>query len=187
MGYSLEPARFKRRGFLNPAALIAVLYALPIIYGYVALRNDLDVAIVSILAAVGLQMFSLILINEVEDIPEDRAQGIETPMVGLGLFPVSVTALLFFALPAVVTIGGFAMLIENTGARLLFVVAATLGQLVIVRDLVALTLVARQPAFAGAMQGAAMPLEIRQIGKRNSVHFAILGLTIAFGSILTLS
>jgi 4-hydroxybenzoate polyprenyltransferase len=186
MGYSLEPVRFKRRGFLNPAALIAVLYAVPIIYGYVALRNDLDVAVVSVLAAVGLQMFSLILINEVEDIPEDSAHGIETPVVRLGLFPVAVTALLMFALPAVITIGGFATLIENTVARWVFVFAATLGQLVVIRDLVALTHVARQPATAGAAQGA-MPLEIRRIGKRSSVHFAILGLTIAIGSALALS
>jgi len=76
MGYSLEPVRFKRRGFFNPASLIAVLYALPMIYGYVALRDDLDMVIVAVLAAVGLQMFGLILINEVEDIPEDRAGGI---------------------------------------------------------------------------------------------------------------
>jgi 4-hydroxybenzoate polyprenyltransferase len=187
MGYSLEPVRFKRRGFLNPAALLAVLYALPIIYGYVALRDDLDMVVIAVLMAVGLQMFSLILINEVEDIPEDRAYGIETPVVKLGLFPVAVMALLFFALPAIVTIGGFASLIENTGARWLFVPVATLGQLIVIRDLVALTLVARQPAFAGAMQGATMPPEIRRIGKRNFIHFAILGLTIAIGSALALS
>ena len=123
------------------------------------MRDDLDVVIVAVLAAVGLQMFGLILINEVEDIPEDRAGGIETPVVTLGLWPVSIMALLMFALPAVVTIGGFAILIENPGARLAFVVAATLGQLLVIRDLAALTVVARQPAVDGAM-GEPMPSEI---------------------------
>ena len=98
MGYSLEPVRFKRRGFLNPALLLAVLYAFPMhIYGYVVLRSDPDMTVIAVLTAVGLQMFSLILINEVEDIPEDRAYGIETPVVKFGLYPVSVTALLFFS------------------------------------------------------------------------------------------
>jgi 4-hydroxybenzoate polyprenyltransferase len=187
MGYSLEPVRFKRRGFLNPTALLAVLYAFPMIYGYVALRDNLDMVVIAVLAAVGLQMFSLILVNEVEDIPEDRAYGVETPVVKFGLYPVAVTALLFFALPAVVTIGGFAILIENTRARWFFVVAATLGQLFIVRDLVALTRVARQPASVEMMQGGTVPPEIRQIGKRNNIQFAILGLTIAIGSALALS
>jgi 4-hydroxybenzoate polyprenyltransferase len=185
MGYSLEPVRFKRRGFFNPASLIAVLYALPMIYGYVALRDDLDVVIIAVLAAVGLQMFGLILINEVEDIPEDRAAGIETPVVVLGLGPVAAIALFVFALPAVVTIGGFAILIESPGARLVFVVAAALGQLLIIRDLVTLTIVARRTTADGAMDEP-MPEEIRRIGKRNSIHFAILGLTIAIGSALAL-
>ena len=185
MGYSLEPVRFKRRGFLNPASLIAVLYALPMIYGYVALRDDLDMVIVTVLTAVGLQMFGLILINEVEDIPEDRAGGIETPVVKFGLGPIATIALFMFALPAAVTIGGFAILIENPGARLPFVIAATLGQLLIIRDLVALTVVAHRSAVDGALDEP-LPEEIRRIGKRNSIHFAILGLTIAIGSALAL-
>ena len=73
------------------------------------------------------------------------------------------------------------MLIENTGARLLFIAAATLGQLFIIRDLITLMLTAWQPAFTETMQEA-MPQVIRQIGRRNSIHFAILGLTIAIGS-----
>jgi 4-hydroxybenzoate polyprenyltransferase len=186
MGYSLEPARFKRRGFLNPASLIAVLYTLPMIYGYVALRDDLDVVVAAALTAVGVQMFSLILINEVEDIPEDRAYGVETPVVRHGLRPVAILALFLFALPAVVVISGFAALIENTTARWAFVVAATLGQLVVIRDLVALARFAPEATSAEGVQGL-LPLEVRRIGKRNSAHFAILGLTIAIGSALAMS
>jgi 4-hydroxybenzoate polyprenyltransferase len=186
MGYSLEPVRFKRRGFLNPASLIAVLYALPMIYGYVALRDDLDPVVMATLAAVGVQMFSLILINEVEDIPEDRAYGVETPVVKYGLRPVAIVALILFALPAVVVIGGFATQTENPTLRWVFVIAATLGQLFVIRDLIALTRIAPQSTSAEGEPGL-MPLEVRRIGKRNSVHFAILGLTIAIGSVLAMS
>jgi 4-hydroxybenzoate polyprenyltransferase len=182
--YSLEPFRLKRRGILNPISLSLVLYFLPVAFGYLTLTTAVDWVVLLVLAATGCQMFSLILMNEVEDIPEDASQAIDTPCVLYGVWPVSVAALALFLLGAIGTIVGLSLLMASPGDRLLFVTTAAIGQLVVSSDIYRLSRAARQCRTAESR--SALLEVIRHCGGRNWLHFAILGLTIATGSAFTL-
>ena len=182
MGYSVEPFRFKRRGILNPLSLILVLYALPMLYGYHALSDRINANILLLLAATGLQMLSLIVLNELEDIPEDSIHGIRTPLVCYGLWPALPVVLVLFIVGAGMSLYLFSGLIESSWPKVSFLVLGSAGMAFIAKDIVALTVT--------AWQGRAAAIEdlrlIRLLGRRNSMHFAALGLVMCMGSIFSL-
>ncbi len=186
MGYSLEPLRLKRRGVLNPLSLILVLYTLPIAFGYIALSDSVNLLIVKLLIAVGLQMFSLILLNEVEDIPEDRDQNIRTPCVRYGLWPVVPIAAVIYIAGVVMTIIYFFRIIQADTVRWGFLIVAGLVQLIVIRDLFSLTVIAWKQKLIPDESQIYLD-KTRTLGKRNAFHFAVLGLTFGIGSVLTLN
>jgi 4-hydroxybenzoate polyprenyltransferase len=185
MGYSLEPLRFKRRGFLNPLSLTLVLYTLPVMYGYLALARSVETTVVFLLVAVGVQMFSLILMNEVEDIPEDTAHRILTPFVRYGIRPSVVVALLLFIVGAAGTISGLFILIDRAAVQWPFMGVAALGFFVVIKDLASLISASGLKKHDGQNQELLVKL-LRTCGRRNALHFAILGLVIGVGTALTL-
>lgn len=82
--YSFAPAHFKRRNFLNPAALTLIVYALPLFFAYHLLSPAWALYDVAILAVYCLQMTPMFLVDEVSDHDEDRAMGIRNPCVTYG-------------------------------------------------------------------------------------------------------
>ena len=184
--YSLEPVRLKRRGLWNPISLTLVLYVLPIVFGYLALTTNSDPLVILVLFSTGIQMLSLILMNEVEDIPEDSAQAVYTPFVIYGVWPVSFVCLTLFLLGAVGTLIGLTLLIDQRVIQTAFLGIALMGQWIVARDLHRLVAVAKHQSATGG--GATSILNvIRTLGGRNSLHFGILGITIAAGRALTLN
>jgi 4-hydroxybenzoate polyprenyltransferase len=184
VGYSVEPIRLKRRGFSNPLALLLVLYVLPIAYGYVALRDDLDWSLLLLLLAIGVQMSALILGNEVEDVWEDQAHRVATPCVRYGVHPVMVGALLLFAAGGVLTMAGFHRRLDLGAPQQLFLVVGSLAQLIVLRDLAALVYASRCGVASGTCE--ATLAEVRRLGRRSALHFALLGTTVVAGSALSL-
>lgn len=185
MGYSIEPLRFKRRGFLNPFSLTLVIYVLPLMYGYLAVNNKIGFVMIILIIAIGFQMFSLFLMNEVEDIPEDRSHKIETPCVRYGIWPIVPIAMSFFFIAVIPIILCFYQLIESKNIRATFLVMGILGQLIIIYDLISFTMISWRCKRLTSLSEVYLQ-DIRHIGKRNILHFGILGLTISIGSILSL-
>ena len=182
MAYSLEPLRFKRRGVMNPIALLLVLYVLPVAFGYLALARMHEPAILLMLAAVGMQMAGLILMNEIEDVPEDRAHGILTPCVRYGSLAVVVVALALFLVGGGVMLLAAATLTVTATSRVIMLLVGVIAQGVIIYDLAGLALsLWRSPG--GEMQ---MVAQARRVGRRNAVHFAILGAAVATASALSM-
>lgn len=185
MGYSLEPVRFKRRGLLNPLSLLMVLYVLPVSYGYLTLKYDADILIIVLLATVGFQMLSLIIMNALEDVPEDNSHDIKTPFVLYGVRSTSLIAFsifLIFSFPVSIC---FYQLIGSEMHRLIFIILNICGQLFIIRDMGLVTLNAWR-LNPDTLKDQTNFQDIRRIGRRNSIHFAILGLIISMGSALSL-
>jgi len=185
LAYSLEPLRLKRRVLWNPLCLLLILYSLPVAFGYVALTDQWKTPAIIILTAIGLQMLSLMLMNEVPDIPEDAAHGIETPCVHYGLCRVARVALLLFTVGAAVALAGFATLAGPDPARLTVLALVGIIQIVVIRDLSALIRHGCR-STADDIRPSAIDAETRRLGRRNPAHFAILGLSIGAASILSL-
>jgi 4-hydroxybenzoate polyprenyltransferase len=175
MAYSVEPVRLKRRGFLSPLALLLVLYGLPVSLGYVSLAQHTDLRVVAYLAAVGAQMFGVIVMNSLEDIFEDRAAGIATPFVRHGLRAVAVVALVSYLAGTAASIAAlWALLPKSQLVFLLFaaIVASHAWVLATIAAVLELDATARAA--------------VRRAGKRNPVQFAVLGVTFGLASVMVL-
>jgi 4-hydroxybenzoate polyprenyltransferase len=111
--YSLEPLRFKRRGFLNLVTLSLILYFLPALYIYYAMAPHMKILPLLALLAFSTQMIGLLLVNQIEDYPEDKEMNVLTSTVRWGLKNASMVSLLFTAVMSVVLLIVFSMLARN--------------------------------------------------------------------------
>ena len=108
--YSLEPLRFKRRGFLNLVTLSLILYFLPALYIYYAMAPQMKILPLLALLGFSTQMIGLLLINQIEDYHEDKEMNVLTSTVRWGLKKASLVALLFTVVMSVVLLVVFSRL-----------------------------------------------------------------------------
>lgn len=108
--YSLEPLRFKRRGFLNLVTLSLILYFLPSLYIYYAMAPHLKILPLLALLGFSTQMIGLLLVNQIEDYHEDKEMNVLTSTVRWGLKKASLVSLLFTAVMSVVLLIIFSIL-----------------------------------------------------------------------------
>jgi 4-hydroxybenzoate polyprenyltransferase len=116
--YSLEPLRFKRRGFLNLVTLSLILYLLPSLYIYYAMTPDMKILPLLALLGFSTQMIGLLLVNQIEDYHEDKEMNVLTSTVRWGLKKASTVALLFTAVTSVVLLIVFSILARTPYAFL---------------------------------------------------------------------
>jgi 4-hydroxybenzoate polyprenyltransferase len=129
--YSLEPLRFKRRGFLNLVTLSLILYSLPALYIYYAMAPQMKILPLLALLGFSTQMIGLLLVNQIEDYHEDKQMNVLTSTVRWGLKKASLVSLLFTAVMSVVLLVVFSILARTpytfVGVALMLVAyAATL-------------------------------------------------------------
>ena len=108
--YSLEPLRFKRRGFLNLVTLSLILYFLPALYIYYAMAPQMKMLPLLALLGFSTQMIGLLLVNQIEDYHEDKQMNVLTSTVRWGLKKASLVALLFTVVMSVVLLIVFSRL-----------------------------------------------------------------------------
>src|SRR5215207_7945932 len=111
--YSLEPLRFKQRGFLNLVTLSLILYFLPALYIYYAMAPNMKIVPLLALLGFSTQMIGLLLVNQIEDYHEDKQMHVLTSTVRWGLKKSSMVSLLFTAVMSVVLLVVFSMLARN--------------------------------------------------------------------------
>jgi 4-hydroxybenzoate polyprenyltransferase len=176
LAYSLEPVRLKRRVWLNPLCLLFVLYGLPMAFGYIALAETARAEAIGVLAATGLQMLALILLNPAADVDSDRAAGLETPCVRHGIGPVATLAAAVFAVGAAAAAACFWLLMSGRGAGAYAGVAtAVAGELFVLFE------IARLAALTRGGRRSSSP-EAARLAGRNPVHFAVLGVALALAA-----
>jgi 4-hydroxybenzoate polyprenyltransferase len=111
--YSLEPLRFKRRGFLNLVTLSLILYFLPSLYIYYAIAPNMKILPLLALLGFSTQMIGLLLVNQIEDFHEDKEMNVLTSTVRWGLKRASLVSFLFTAVMSVVLLVVFSILARN--------------------------------------------------------------------------
>jgi 4-hydroxybenzoate polyprenyltransferase len=116
--YSLEPLRFKRRGFLNLVTLSLILYFLPALYIYYAMAPHMKILPLLALLGFSTQMIGLLLVNQIEDYHEDREMNVLTSSVRWGLKKASLVALSFTGVMSAVLLVVFSILARTPYAFL---------------------------------------------------------------------
>ena len=113
--YSLNPFRLKSRGWLAPVSLILVLAFFPVLFAYYTFTNELNPFFLLSLTGLALTVYGVIIPTEIRDYFGDKAMGIQTFTVKLGLVNASVLA------EALLTIGSsltaISFLLQFTNAQ----------------------------------------------------------------------
>ncbi len=85
LSYSLKPLYLKGRGLLQIPTLIALIFVGPMLLVWTTLGGALGARELAFFLAYGVMQQGIILLNTAEDIPEDRALGVHTSALALGL------------------------------------------------------------------------------------------------------
>jgi len=110
--YSLSPIRLKSRGWLAPVSLILVLAIFPVLFAYYTFTTEMNPFFLLSLTGLALTVYGVIIPTEIRDYFGDKAMGIETMTVRLGLVKASFLGIVLLIAGALFT--GAAFLLEWT-------------------------------------------------------------------------
>jgi 4-hydroxybenzoate polyprenyltransferase len=105
--YSVEPLRLKGRGLWQLAFYWLGLFTGPMVFSALLFSPWLPWDVWAVAAAYGMMQTGAILVNTAEDYPEDRALGVRTVIVALGLGRGMVLALVLATLGCVGMLASF--------------------------------------------------------------------------------
>lgn len=107
--YSAEPLRFKSRSLVAVFTLLIVLSILPVTFVTYAFTYNLDLAFFLFLAGQALTVYGVIIPAEIRDYFGDKATGIITMTVRLGLVKASILDLSLLSIGGLLCTGGFVL------------------------------------------------------------------------------
>ncbi|MDH5754607.1 MAG: UbiA family prenyltransferase, partial [Candidatus Bathyarchaeota archaeon] len=116
--YSLPPIRLKSRSWLAPISLILVLAFFPVLFAYYTFTAEMNPFFLMSLTGLALTVYGVIIPTEIRDYFGDKAMGIETLTVHLGLIKASTIAMALLTTGAALT--AIAFLLQFTYAQHLF-------------------------------------------------------------------
>jgi 4-hydroxybenzoate polyprenyltransferase len=105
--YSLPPFRLKSRKWLAPVSLMLALAFLPVMFAYYSFTVELNPLFIMSLVGLALTVYGVIMPTEIGDYFRDKATGIETFTVSLGLVQASTLAIALLATGATLTFLAF--------------------------------------------------------------------------------
>jgi 4-hydroxybenzoate polyprenyltransferase len=107
--YSLPPLRLKAKSWLAPVSLMLVLAIFPVLFAYFAFTTEMNPFFLLSLTGLPLTVYSVIIPTEIRDYFGDKAMGIETMTVRLGLVHASMLSIALLILGALFTGTAFVM------------------------------------------------------------------------------
>jgi len=101
--YSLPPMRLKSRSWLAPISLVLVLALFPVLFAYYTFTTEMNLFFLISLTGLALTVYGVIIPTEIRDYFGDKAMGIETLTVHVGLVKASLTAIVLLTTGAALT------------------------------------------------------------------------------------
>jgi len=101
--YSLPPIRLKSRSWLAPISLILVLAVFPVLFAYYTFTTKMNPFFLISLTGLALTVYGVIIPTEIRDYFGDKAMGIETMTVRLGLVQASLLGIILLTAGAILT------------------------------------------------------------------------------------
>ena len=96
--YSAPPLRIKSKSWLAPVTLILVLAIFPVLFAYFTFTSELNPVFLLALAGLASTVYGIIIPTEIRDYFGDKAMGIETMTVHLGLVKASLFSIILLSL-----------------------------------------------------------------------------------------
>jgi 4-hydroxybenzoate polyprenyltransferase len=134
--YSAPPLRIKSRSWLAPVTLILVLAVFPIFFAYLTFTSEVNPLFLLALAGLALTVYGVIIPTEIRDYFGDKAMGVETMTVRLGLVKASLLSIILLILGG--TFMGTAFLVtfayEQYPLLMLLVIAIAVADSIVLRQ-----------------------------------------------------
>jgi len=105
--YSLPPIRLKSRNWLAPISLILVLAVFPVLFAYYTFTTEMNSFFLVSLIGLALIVYGVIVPTEIRDYFGDKAMGIETMTVRLGLPKASFLGIVLLTAGTILTATAF--------------------------------------------------------------------------------
>lgn len=105
--YSASPLRLKSRSWLAVITLVIVLSILPVTFVYHTFASELDLLFLLFLSGQALTVYGVIVPAEIRDYFRDKAMGVETVTVRLGLVKASLFGIVLLSVGGVLCGTGF--------------------------------------------------------------------------------
>jgi 4-hydroxybenzoate polyprenyltransferase len=105
--YSLPPTRLKSRKWLAPVSLILALAVFPVLFAYYTFTTEMNPFFLISLMGLSLTVYGVIIPTEIRDYFGDKAMGIQTFTVQIGLVKASVLAMTLLTVGATLTLSAF--------------------------------------------------------------------------------
>ena len=96
--YSAPPLRIKSKSWLAPVTLILVLAIFPVLFAYFTFTSELNPVFLLALAGLASTVYGVIIPTEIRDYFGDKAMGIETMTVRLGLVKATLFSIILLSL-----------------------------------------------------------------------------------------
>jgi len=105
--YSASPLRFKSRSWLTVVTLLIVLSILPISFVFYSFTSEINYFFLLFLSGQALIVYGVIVPAEIRDYPVDKAMGIKTMTVRLGLVKASLFSMALLSVGGILCGTGF--------------------------------------------------------------------------------
>jgi 4-hydroxybenzoate polyprenyltransferase len=134
--YSAPPLRIKSRSWLAPITLILVLAVFPILFAYLTFTSELSPLFLLALAGLALTVYGVIVPTEIRDYFGDKAMGVETVTVRLGLAKASLLSIILLSLGGILIGTAFAVTFGYGSYPLLtlLVFAIAVADIIVLRE-----------------------------------------------------
>lgn len=105
--YSAPPLRLKSRSWLAPVSLILVLAVFPVLFAYYTFTSEIKPLFLLSLTGLALTVYGVIIPTEIRDYFWDKAMGIETMTVHMGLVKASLLSIILLTSGGILTATAF--------------------------------------------------------------------------------
>jgi 4-hydroxybenzoate polyprenyltransferase len=148
--YSVAPIRLKSRSWLAMLSLLLVLSILPVSFVYFAFTSEVTPLFLLFLAGEAMHVYAVIVPTETRDYWIDKANGVKTMTVWLGLVKASVLAIVLLSVGGILMGTAFALAIAMQFPVLtVSLLAVLVADIVILRNYRTLHELSKQYSSAG--------------------------------------
>jgi 4-hydroxybenzoate polyprenyltransferase len=185
--YSAPPIRIKARSWMAPVTLILVLAILPVLFAYYSFASTIGPLFLLSLAGLALTIYGVIIPTEIRDYFGDKAMGIETMTVRLGLAKASLAGIALLATGAALTVGAFLLefLFEKHSLLCVFLLAIPVAVIFVLEKFRKLYVLSEKYSRSGG--DSSLAEEIMRLSANNPRWIMLVTQTYSFISILLLA
>jgi len=184
--YSAPPLRIKSKSWLAPVTLILVLAIFPVLFAYFAFTSELNPLFLLALAGLASTVYGVIIPTEIRDYFGDKAMGIETMTVHLGLVKASLLSIILLSLGGTLIATAFFVTFAYGQYPLLSlsVLAIAVADLIVLQNLMKLYTLSKEYEKSGDQNHIAQ--EITTFSANNPKWIMLVTQTYGFISIIML-